>query len=161
MSLGLESLMRQVGCETGYTTPKYGPRFISSRTNLVVICDNNTPKFSYKPILNQTMTSQSVPSSLPIEAVNAYDDNSFINEDNSRQEHEGGSTLMKRIIVSDVKRSKLHMSQRSTAPHIVVTVKVPNVVNRNLIWFMLAVVTGRRVLSVGWRITSDNVKNYS
>ena len=40
MSLGLESLIRQTGCETGYTTPKYGPRFISSRTNLVVIRDN-------------------------------------------------------------------------------------------------------------------------
>jgi len=42
-----------------------------------------------------------------------------------------------------------------------VTVKVPNVVNRNLIWFMLAVATGRGVLSIGWRITSDNVKKYS
>lgn len=40
-------------------------------------------------------------------------------------------------------------------------VKVPNVVNRNLIWFMLAVATGRNVLSVGWRITSDNIKKYS
>ena len=38
------------------------------------------------------MTSQSVPSSLPIEAINAHDDNSFINEDNSHQEHEGDST---------------------------------------------------------------------
>ena len=43
MSLGLESLMRQAGCESGYMTPKYGPRFISSRTDLVVICDTYPP----------------------------------------------------------------------------------------------------------------------
>src|SRR5690242_57331 len=33
--------------------------------------------------------------------------------------------MMKRIIISDVKRSKLHMSQRSTAPHIVSTSQPP------------------------------------
>ncbi|RKK74103.1 hypothetical protein BFJ71_g17316 [Fusarium oxysporum] len=38
------------------------------------------------------MTSQSAPSSPPIEALKPSDDSSFINEDNSRQEHEGDST---------------------------------------------------------------------
>src|SRR4029450_76399 len=38
------------------------------------------------------MASQSVPIEISAEALNAYDDNSFINEDNSLQEHEGDST---------------------------------------------------------------------
>ncbi|KAI8710682.1 hypothetical protein NCS52_01549000 [Fusarium sp. LHS14.1] len=38
------------------------------------------------------MTSQSVPIEISAEALNAYDDSSFINEDNSLQEHEGDST---------------------------------------------------------------------
>jgi hypothetical protein len=38
------------------------------------------------------MTSQSIPTEISAEALNAYDDSSFINEDNSRQEHEGDST---------------------------------------------------------------------
>ena len=37
MSLGLEPLMRQTGCETGYMTPTYGPRFTSGRTALAVL----------------------------------------------------------------------------------------------------------------------------
>ena len=40
------------------------------------------------------------------------------------------------------------------------TVKVPNVVNRNLIGLCWQLWRGV-VLSVGWRITSDNVKKYS
>lgn len=38
------------------------------------------------------MISQSIPTEISAEALNAYDDSSFINEDNSRQEHEGDST---------------------------------------------------------------------
>ncbi|RKK61223.1 hypothetical protein BFJ68_g17511 [Fusarium oxysporum] len=38
------------------------------------------------------MTFQSAPIGISEEALNAYDDNSFINEDNSLQEHEGDST---------------------------------------------------------------------
>jgi hypothetical protein len=38
------------------------------------------------------MTSQSIPTEISAEALNAYVDSSFINEDNSRQEHEGDST---------------------------------------------------------------------
>jgi hypothetical protein len=38
------------------------------------------------------MTFQSAPIEISEEALNAYDDNSFINEDNSLQEHEGDST---------------------------------------------------------------------
>jgi len=44
-----------------------------------------------------------------------------LEEDGALRAH----NLMKRIIVSDVKRSKLHMSQRSTAPHIVSTSQPP------------------------------------
>src|SRR6478609_7707043 len=38
------------------------------------------------------MTFQSAPIGISEEALNAYDDNSFINEDNSLQEHDGDST---------------------------------------------------------------------
>ncbi|KAJ0126280.1 Uncharacterized protein HZ326_30615 [Fusarium oxysporum f. sp. albedinis] len=38
------------------------------------------------------MTSRSIPIDTSAEALNAYDDSSFINEDNSRQEHQGDST---------------------------------------------------------------------
>jgi hypothetical protein len=38
------------------------------------------------------MTSQSAPIEILDKALNAYDNNTFINEDNSLQKHEGGST---------------------------------------------------------------------
>ena len=38
------------------------------------------------------MTSQLIPIEISAEALNAYDDSSFINEDNSLQEHDGDNT---------------------------------------------------------------------
>ncbi|EXA28727.1 hypothetical protein FOVG_19683 [Fusarium oxysporum f. sp. pisi HDV247] len=54
------------------------------------------------------MTSRSAPSSPPIEALNAYDDSSFINEDNSRQEHSGDSTRRPAIPAADDRGFKFH-----------------------------------------------------
>ncbi|KAM5520431.1 hypothetical protein FOXYSP1_14321 [Fusarium oxysporum f. sp. phaseoli] len=54
------------------------------------------------------MTSQSAPSSPPIEALNAYDDSSFINEDNSRQEHSGDSTRRPAFPAADDRGFKFH-----------------------------------------------------
>jgi hypothetical protein len=54
------------------------------------------------------MTSQSAPSSPPIEALNAYDDSSFINEDNSHQEHSGDSTRRPAFPAADDRGFNFH-----------------------------------------------------
>ncbi|EXA29209.1 hypothetical protein FOVG_19253 [Fusarium oxysporum f. sp. pisi HDV247] len=54
------------------------------------------------------MTSQSAPSSPPIEALNAYDDSSFINEDNSRQEQSGDSTRRPAFPAADDRGFNFH-----------------------------------------------------
>jgi hypothetical protein len=54
------------------------------------------------------MTSQSAPSSPPIEALNAYDDSSFINEDNSRQEHSGDRTRRPAFPAADDRGFNFH-----------------------------------------------------
>ncbi|RKK76943.1 hypothetical protein BFJ71_g16847 [Fusarium oxysporum] len=54
------------------------------------------------------MTSQSAPSSPPIEALNAYDDSSFINEGNSRQERSGDSTRRPAFPAADDRGFNFH-----------------------------------------------------
>ncbi|KAJ0144287.1 Glyoxalase domain-containing protein 5 [Fusarium oxysporum f. sp. albedinis] len=58
------------------------------------------------------MTSQSIPSSLPIEAVNPYDDNSFINEDNNLQEHDGDSTRRPVFLPAEDRGFDFHLKCR-------------------------------------------------
>jgi hypothetical protein len=73
--------------------------------------DTSLSKTVQPPIqanLNQTMTSQSAPSSPPIEALNAYDDSSFINEDNSHQEHSGDSTRRPAFPAADDRGFNFH-----------------------------------------------------
>jgi hypothetical protein len=49
------------------------------------------------------MTSQSVPIEISAEALNAHDDNSFINEGNSLQEQEGDSTRRLAFLPAEVR----------------------------------------------------------
>ncbi|KAF4425172.1 ac transposable element-derived 2 [Fusarium acutatum] len=54
------------------------------------------------------MASQSAPSSPPIEALNAYDDSSFINEENSSQEHSSDSTWRPAFPAADDRGFNFH-----------------------------------------------------